>query len=95
MLVRDVGWGSADASWMQWDVTFWVVEATQNVCLSGNKFQGDTLGNLLLVIHSYPTVTPCDPCHDPEKKVESAHSLATPMTNEHNKSCSDNTHLDM
>lgn len=53
-----------------------------NVCFSGHKFQGDTLGNLLLVIHSYPTAIPCDPTMILRiEEVESAHSLTTLMTN--------------
>lgn len=97
MVVGAEGWGSADASWMQADVTLWVVEISQSVCLSGDKFQGDTLGNLLLVIHSYPMVIPCDPCHDPgTEQMEYAHCLTTLMTNERNKSSSDdNTYLDV
>lgn len=44
-------------------------------CPSQWEFQGDTLGNLLLLsLHSYPTVFPFDPCHDLEnRKVEFAH----------------------
>lgn len=63
-------WGRRLQVGCNWLRSIWVVEASPTVNLGGlTEFQGDALGNpLLLILHSFPAAVPFDPCRGPEKR---------------------------